>query len=1164
MKQLLHFALALLMITFMSSSQAQAPNSTKAKSGKKERVCHTMGNLDRLMHQHPEMSRNMAVIERQTQEFVRARQASSANRAQVVVTIPVVFHVIYANESQNISDAQIQSQLDILNEDFRRLNADQDDVWSQAADTQIEFCLAAQDPDGNETNGILRVPTSVSSFGTNDAMKFSAQGGSDAWPTGEYMNFWVCNLGSSLLGYAQFPGGPASTDGIVCNYTATGNTGTAQAPFDLGRTATHEVGHWLNLRHIWGDGGCGVDDFVADTPEDDGANYGCAIGSSSCVAGTSAMVQNYMDYSNDACMNLFTQGQSDRMNALFAPGGARASLVSSEGCVPSGFGCTDESACNYSPTAIEDNGTCEYVIDQCGECGGNNESCSGCTNPAACNFDSEAIVDDSSCILDAEDLTITILTDNYPGETTWTVTSSSGDVVASGGPYQSQETEYVEQVCVGAGCYSFNIADQFGDGLCCFYGNGGYTVVSEGATLGSGGDFGSSESVEFCLGSGFGCTDEMACNFDPEATVDNGSCDYDSCSGCTDAAACNFNSNATVDDGSCAENDQCGVCGGDGSTCVGCTDPAACNYDASSTIDDGSCQVNDDCGVCGGDNGSCSGCTDPQACNYNATALLDDGSCVMPDPIEGCGEVCDFVLMVSEPSLAYGESGTATTILANGTLETIDIELNWMQVDGSGAWPGDMLVEVGLPDGNCFAFGGYNVGSSTCDSLGNYAVVWPEWTGSLPGVYTATLDVSALGYSGEGAWSLTITNGWIPSFFTGSASYEVGFTLNGLCTSEDIPVPGCTDGNACNYDPDATDDDGSCLSLDECGVCGGDNSVCSGCTDVQACNFTEGATIDDGSCLYLDSCGVCGGNNESCSGCTDPEACNYNAEATLDDGSCVFGGTSVSLVMYDSYGDGWNANTLTIAGVDYCFPDAFGDCGSTDVYLIYADSLVFNLCLDLTGCTAVTYNPTGTWQSETSWEILDETGNVISSGGAESGFVGECGFGCTDPEACNYDLGATEDDGSCDFDCTGCTDGTACNFDPSATEDDGSCEFTSCLGCTDSTACNYNAEATVDDGSCLQLDLCGICGGDGSTCSGCTDIDAENYDPNATIDDGSCTYPNNCPEDLNGDGLISVADILLLLSDFGCSSDCEADLNEDGATNVNDILQILAAFGQEC
>ena len=284
------------------------------------------------------------------------------------------------------------------------------------------------------------------------------------------------------------------------------------------RTATHEVGHWLNLRHIWGDGGCGVDDFVADTPEDDGANYGCAIGSSGCVAGTSAMVQiamiyqRYMDYSNDACMNLFTQGQSDRMNALFAPGGARAISCELGRLRAFWFWLHRRIGVQLQPTAIEDNGTCEYVIDQCGECGGNNESCSGCTNPAACNFDSEAIVDDSSCILDAEDLTITILTDNFPGETTWTVTSSSGDVVASGRTLPKSGTEYVEQVCVGAGCYSFNIADQYGDGLCCAYGNGGYTVVSQGAILGSGGDFGLSESVEFCLGSGFRCTDEMACN----------------------------------------------------------------------------------------------------------------------------------------------------------------------------------------------------------------------------------------------------------------------------------------------------------------------------------------------------------------------------------------------------------------------------------------------------------------------------------------------------------------------------------------------------------------------------------------------------------------------------------------------------------------------------
>ena len=133
------------------------------------------------------------------------------------------------------------------------------------------------DPNGNATSGITRTSTTVNGFGTNDAVKFDAQGGKDAWPAGEYLNFWVCNIGGGILGYAQFPGGSLATDGVVNGYQYTGTIGTATAPFDLGRTATHEVGHWLNLRHIWGDGGCGIDDFVADTPESDAPNYGLSL-----------------------------------------------------------------------------------------------------------------------------------------------------------------------------------------------------------------------------------------------------------------------------------------------------------------------------------------------------------------------------------------------------------------------------------------------------------------------------------------------------------------------------------------------------------------------------------------------------------------------------------------------------------------------------------------------------------------------------------------------------------------------------------------------------------------------------------------------------------------------------------------------------------------------
>lgn len=292
-----------------------------------QRNCHSMDVLQQNMSQDYKIMPTMLDIEQKTQDFIRGNQ----NQLRAVITIPVVVHVIYNTTTQNISDAQIQSQITVLNQDFRRTNADQTTLWPQAADSEIQFCLANVDPNGLSTTGITRTQTSVTSFSTNDAMKFSAQGGKDAWNTSKYLNIWVCNIGGGILGYAQFPGGgSASTDGVVIGFNYFGTTGTATAPFNKGRTATHEVGHWLNLRHIWGDGPCGTDDFVTDTPESDAANYGCATGHVSC--GTVDMVQNYMDYSDDACMNLFTAGQKARMQALFATGGLRVGLLSSNGC----------------------------------------------------------------------------------------------------------------------------------------------------------------------------------------------------------------------------------------------------------------------------------------------------------------------------------------------------------------------------------------------------------------------------------------------------------------------------------------------------------------------------------------------------------------------------------------------------------------------------------------------------------------------------------------------------------------------------------------------------------------------------------------------------------------------------------------------------------------
>ena len=178
--------------------------------------------------------------------------------------------------------------------------------------------------------------------------------------------------------------------------------------------------------------------------------------------------------------------------------------------------------------------------------------CGGCIDPAACNYDAAATFDDGSCIVGGdEDLTVTILTDNYPGETTWTVTDAAGTVVASGGPYDATATEYVQQVCVDAGCYTFTINDSFGDGICCAYGTGAYTLTSNGNVLASGGEFAATTSETICLGEEFGCTDPTACNYDPNAITDDGSCDTVSCLGCTHENATNYDSTATIEDGSC-------------------------------------------------------------------------------------------------------------------------------------------------------------------------------------------------------------------------------------------------------------------------------------------------------------------------------------------------------------------------------------------------------------------------------------------------------------------------------------------------------------------------------------------------------------------------------------------------------------------------------------
>lgn len=302
--------------------------------------CGTTSYYQYQLSVNPDLANIRQDLEIKTHDFVKANRGTGSKE---IVVIPVVVHVIYYNAVQNISDAQVLSQIEVLNEDYRRLNADTTNTpslfTSVAADCQIQFCLAAQDPNGNWTNGITRTQTTKTSFDINtDEAKYTSTGGHDIWDRNKYLNIWVVpsirdGSYTGILGYAQLPGGGASTDGVVIQYSNFGRIGNLSPYYNLGRTVTHEVGHWFNLYHVWGDDGTGCwgSDYVDDTPNQADENYNCPSFPEPSCNNTSDMYSNYMDYTDDDCMNIFTEGQKLRMWATI--NNYRSSLKTSPGCL---------------------------------------------------------------------------------------------------------------------------------------------------------------------------------------------------------------------------------------------------------------------------------------------------------------------------------------------------------------------------------------------------------------------------------------------------------------------------------------------------------------------------------------------------------------------------------------------------------------------------------------------------------------------------------------------------------------------------------------------------------------------------------------------------------------------------------------------------------------
>ena len=511
----------------------------------------------------------------------KTSNTTSRNVANSVIKVPVVIHIIHNGDAvgtgENISDDQALSQITVLNQDFRKMvgtpGANANPV---GADTEIEFVLAKRKPDGTATTGIDRVQVSTTQFTSMANVETMKQ--TTVWDSSKYLNIWTVRIGggsaiwNGTLGYAQFPSysgisgmgynnptTEALTDGLVMRHDAFGSRTLYPAgiyggtSYDKGRTATHELGHWAGLRHIWGDDACG-NDFCADTPTAHDSNGGCPI-VLACDGASNEMVENYMDYTDDACMNIFTLDQKTRITTVFKNADRRSSLLYSDALVPIGLnlegGISLESEglnnCstvinpvlrlkNYGATAIT-SAQITYSLDgvntQTYNFSGNLASGASASitlgnlsfaAPSQFLYSNIALINGVSVdgyadnnslkrtvyrpkATSSSNLTLNLQLDYYGTETSWDLRNSAGVVVASGNNYPdvpnpNASTPLPDLITVPFNltnneCYTFTMNDSLEDGL----GYGGYyeIVDANGNIMASGGSFRASSQNKFSI-----------------------------------------------------------------------------------------------------------------------------------------------------------------------------------------------------------------------------------------------------------------------------------------------------------------------------------------------------------------------------------------------------------------------------------------------------------------------------------------------------------------------------------------------------------------------------------------------------------------------------------------------------------------------------------------